>query len=176
MVSVIFALVFLATAAVGSPEQRSPAPPRGSALDGPLKPFKFLVGSCWTGAFASGAKDMHCFESLYGGHFVRDRHRVSGAAKPYEGETLYRWDAGTGTIRYAYYNSDGGVSEGTAQADGTALMFPETHRDPAGNIQEYRNAWRQTGPDEYVALTEKKTPSGWEEAFKIVFRRDARLP
>ena len=85
-----------------------------AAADDPMAPMGFLVGSCWKGAFpgGGGVSDTHCFEAVHGGRFIRDRHVVEGAPRPYSGETLYRWDGAARTIRYAYDASDGGHGAG----------------------------------------------------------------
>ena len=42
-----------------------------------------------------GPDDVHCFERVFGGQHVRDRHEVSRPGGPiYRGETLYSWDGG----------------------------------------------------------------------------------
>src|SRR5947209_20626453 len=94
-----------------------PAAP-ASAADGlaaELQPFAFLAGSCWRATLPGGQMtDTHCFTSMLGGRFLRDRHRINGAA--YAGETIYRWDAAAGRIRWDYYASDGMLMSGTAAA------------------------------------------------------------
>ena len=39
-----------------------------------------------------GEQDTHCFDAVYGGQHVRDRHEVTGGAGVYRGETLYSAD------------------------------------------------------------------------------------
>src|SRR4051795_10740603 len=81
-----------------------------------LQPFAFLAGSCWRATFPGGEMtDTHCFSPILNGHFLRDRHIVSHAPDPYLGETIYRWDAAAGRVRYDYYASDGSHSAGEAQ-------------------------------------------------------------
>jgi hypothetical protein len=81
-----------------------------------LQPLAFLVGHCWRGQLPDGNEDVHCFESVYGGQHVRDRHEVTGGAEIYRGETLYSWDGAAGAVAYTYWNSLGGVSRGTMRA------------------------------------------------------------
>ena len=145
-------------------------PPADALLPDALQPLQFLVGSCWSGKFKNGATDTHCFEPVFG-HFIRDRHEVVGDKDAYRGETLYRWDAKERVIRFTYWNSSGGVSEGTARSVDGDLVFPETHRDASGQLQEYRNVWRRTSENAYVALTERRIPAGWTESFRIEYRR-----
>ena len=38
-------------------------------------PQAFLAGSCWRGTFPDGKRtDEHCYEWVYAGQFLRDRH------------------------------------------------------------------------------------------------------
>ena len=73
-----------------------------------LEPLRFLLGHCWRGEFKNGSTDLHCFESVYGGQHVRDRHEVTGPDAPYRGETLYSWDGAAKRVGYTYWNSSGG--------------------------------------------------------------------
>lgn len=117
-----------------------------------LKPLEFLVGSCWTGAFPGGnVTDTHCFESVYGGQFIRDRHAVRGG-RPYQGETLYAWDAAKKKIVYTYWASSGGVSTGVVEPGAAGeLVFPEEHS--AGKQKRaLRNVWTRQGDDAYEVL------------------------
>lgn len=136
-----------------------------------LKPFSFFVGSCWTGTFPGGkTTDTHCFESMFDGQFVRDRHKVSGGS--YEGETVYWWDKGTNRITYTYWASDGGVSSGIAEIDGDTIVFPEEYRAKDGGTQSMRNVWKRRGADSYDVVVSKKNADGWQETWRMTLRRD----
>ena len=96
------------------------APP----LTAELQPLSFLVGHCWRGEFASRKHvDTHCFEPVFGGKFVRDRHEVTGGETVYRGETIYGWNAETRRVEYTYWSSDGGVSRGSMVPKDGALDF-----------------------------------------------------
>ena len=42
-----------------------------------LMPIAFLAGSCWTGVFqGSETFDVHCYEPVYDGQYLRDVHAV----------------------------------------------------------------------------------------------------
>src|SRR5512144_1524092 len=70
----------------------------------PFAPLEFLVGSCWVGTFPDGKQtDEHCFEWVFDRKFIRDRHTVRGGA-PYEGESLYSWDAKANRIAFSYWS------------------------------------------------------------------------
>lgn len=135
----------------------------------PLAALDFLVGSCWTGA-GPREVDRHCFTRAYG-HFVRDVHEVTGAAKPYGGETLYHWDAKAGVVRFTYWNTVGGVSTGTMTVDGSALVFPESYEGKDGRPIELRSVWTPEGADAYIATVMQKKGDSWAEVSRRVFKR-----
>ena len=130
----------------------APAPPGE-----PLAPLAFLVGHCWRGEFSGGAKDTHCFESVFDGRHVRDRHEVAGPGEPYRGETLYSWNAAQGRVEYTYWNSLGGVSRGTMAAKAGILDFgDESYTGPNGERMTMSTLWRRVGDDSYEAVTVSK--------------------
>ncbi|MGQ0559599.1 MAG: SRPBCC family protein [Sphingosinicella sp.] len=117
-----------------------------------FEPLRFLIGHCWQGQFASGETDTHCFEPVYGGQHVRDRHEVTGGRGLYRGETLY--SAEPGGVTFTYWNSRGGVSRGTLRAAPGWLDFgEETYRGPDGRTATISNHWRRVGDDAYEAVT-----------------------
>jgi hypothetical protein len=138
-----------------------------------LEPLAFLAGQCWSGPFPDGkVTDEHCFEWVYDGRFLRDRHIVRGGKKPYRGETLYYWDVAAKAITYIYFNSDGGVSRGTAKAEGDTLVFPsEHHTFEGGATIEYDTTWKREGDDRYVAITRQLKDGQWREAWRVDFKR-----
>lgn len=118
----------------------------------PMPPFEgmhFLLGHCWQGTFADGKIDTHCFEPVYGGALIRDRHEVTGG---YAGETLYHWDAAQGRAEYTYWNSAGGVSRGTMRPVGATLDFgDEVYRGRDGREQRIATSWHRDGDVAYEA-------------------------
>jgi uncharacterized protein YndB with AHSA1/START domain len=117
-----------------------------------LEPLAFLVGHCWRGEFKTDEQDTHCFESVYGGQHLRDRHEVTGAKGVYRGETLYSFDGQAAT--FTYWNSQGGVSRGTMRPDGDRLDFgDESYTDPNGRRISFSTHWRRVGDDAYEAVT-----------------------
>jgi hypothetical protein len=139
---VIGILVALAGAAAPSPAVRQE-----------LAPLGFLLGHCWRGEMPkTGEKDVHCFESVYGGQHVRERHKVDGRVGVYEGETLYSWDGSV--VTYTYWNSLGGVSRGSMRARGEKLDFgDESYKGPDGRTLSFSSYWRRVGPNAYEAVT-----------------------
>jgi uncharacterized protein YndB with AHSA1/START domain len=120
-----------------------------SDLSAPLAPLAFLVGHCWQAEVGQRRIDTHCFESLYGGRFVRDWHRVGGGAT-YEGETIYAWNARTRRVEYTYWASDGGVSRGSLVAHDGLLDFGEdVNRRSNGSEVRIATTWRPSGDTAY---------------------------
>jgi len=111
-------------------------------LAAPLAPMAPLVGHCWTAEVAAGQRDTHCFEAMYDGHFVRDRHEVSGRGVSYKGETVYAVEGTPARVAYTYWSSDGETMRGTMRGDGKRLDFGETvTRDAAGHEVRFGVEW-----------------------------------
>jgi uncharacterized protein YndB with AHSA1/START domain len=131
---------------------RAGAPP--SPLRAELEPLRFLLGHCWRGEFRDGSVDTHCFESVYGGQHVRDRHEVKGTGAPYRGETLYSWDGAAKRVGYTYWNSSGGLSRGTLAAKGEGLDFgDEAYTGADGRKTTISTMWRKVGADSYETVS-----------------------
>jgi hypothetical protein len=147
----------------------------GSALaaDAQLQPLEFLVGHCWQGAFPDGkATDKHCFENVFDGKFIRDRHVVTSERPPYSGETIYWMDHNSRQINYLYFASDGGVSTGIVEVKDGVLTFPnEKYTGSDGKSQTLRTVWQRKGDNEYLAVTEEEKAGKWIEAWRIDFKR-----
>lgn len=132
-------------------------------LPKPLSPLSFLVGHCWRGEFSrTGQQDTHCFEPVYGGAHVRDRHAVTGKPEVYRGESLYSWNPEKKTIEYVYWNSAGGVSRGALRAEAGRLLFDgEEHLRADGSRVTYSTYWRRLGDDSYEVVTNSAdSPTG----------------
>jgi len=112
----------------------------GPALAPELAPMAPLVDHCWAAQLPGGQRDVHCFEAMYGGRFVRDRHEVSGGGAHYLGETVYGVEAGQ--VAFTYWSSDGETMRGTMRGDGRRLDFGESvvRRDAAGDTR-LRTEW-----------------------------------
>lgn len=130
-----------------------------AALSEPLSPLQFLVGHCWQAPIGDGTQiDKHCFELVYGGKHLRDRHVVTDAAGKitYEGETIYAFNGKAKRIEYAYFSSDGGVSYGSVAAkDGGQLLDfgDETFNGNDGRELKISTEWRRVGDDAYEAVS-----------------------
>jgi hypothetical protein len=153
------ALGLLAAALPAAPAAAADPPAAG------FQPFAFLAGSCWRATLPDGRMtDTHCFTSMLGGRFLRDRHRIAGA--DYAGETIYRWDAAAGQIRWDYYASDGMLMSGTAAAGsegGVAFEVVSVSPQSAAPVP-MRIAWRRDGTDAYVVTTEVRAGDSWRAA------------
>lgn len=144
-----FALLLLATQPV-------------AAEPGKLAPLDFLVGHCWQGEFKARSEvDTHCFESVYGGKHVRDRHEVTGGKGVYRGETIFSWNAETGQAEYTYWNSNGGVSRGAMVANGKTIDFgEEVHTRADGSKLTISTVMRILGPAAYEVVSMRNGVTG----------------
>ncbi|HEY0116955.1 MAG TPA: SRPBCC domain-containing protein [Allosphingosinicella sp.] len=153
------ALAFALAAAQPSPAPPPPPPPPRINLTRPFAGMQFLLGHCWQGTFADGKLDTHCFEPVYGGALIRDRHEVTGG---YAGETLYNWDANRTLAEYTYWNVSGGVSRGTMREQGGLLDFgDEVYRGRDGRETRIATIWRRIDDTSYeVRVTSAADPTG----------------
>jgi hypothetical protein len=123
-----------------------------------LRIFAPLVGHCWQGQAPGGAgTDTHCFEAVYGGEHVRDRHTVLVDAKAvYLGETLYSVEGET--VSFTYWNSLGGIGRGTVAAQGSEILFSGSMRqEPSSAAAPLHATWRLTS-DGYEVVWPDGTP------------------
>ncbi len=137
----------------------SAAPP----LRPELEPMRFLVGHCWRGPMKQGAQhDVHCFEPVFGGQHIRDRHEVTGGATIYRGETLYSWNGAAKRIDYVYWNSLGGVSKGSMTPRPGLFDFGgETYTGADGRQLTMSTEWRRIDERSYEArTTSRENPIG----------------
>jgi hypothetical protein len=139
-----------------------------------LAPLSFLVGACWYGEFPGQDRyDVHCFEPLLGGRYIRDVHAVPGPEETYRGETIYWWDEASAQIRYLYFNSGGGVSEGRAVSEDDLIRFPdERHQSADGRVRVIASTLRRDGADAYLARsTDVTLPDNPTELVTMRFER-----
>jgi hypothetical protein len=102
----------------------------------PLQPWSALIGHCWAGSAPGNAgTDTHCFETVFGGQHVRDRHAVvAGGREVYSGESIY---SASGTkVVFTYWNSLGGVGSGEAVVKGDQWLFSGTIHATATSGEE----------------------------------------
>jgi len=124
-----------------------------------LSPFKPLIGACWRADFSSSVHDTHCFEALYGGAHVRDRHEVQDGGKiVYAGETTYSVDGNE--VVFIYVNSLGGVGHGKVQKQGSLLTFTGAMRaSPDKAQQPIDSEWRIVDANHYEVRSLVQSPS-----------------
>jgi hypothetical protein len=136
-----------------------------------FRPLEFLVGSCWIGTFPDGKRtDEHCFEWVFDRAFIRDRHVVRGGDRPYEGESLYRWDSKSQGLAFWYWNSQGGVSEGSVEHTAEGVVFPERYTSDTG-VVEMKAVWTQTGRDRYRLRQAERAADGWKTLWTMDLTR-----
>ena len=140
----------------------------------PLQPLDFLVGHCWSGDLPGKmGRDTHCFEAMYGGKFVRDKHVVHGERGDYRGETIYGFDPARKQIVYWYFSSDGDIDSSTMIPVTDGFDFPERHLTVPQDVV-MRTHWKRVGADRYEALNERKTSDGkWQVEWKVDYVRAA---
>lgn len=128
-----------------------------------LKLFDRLVGKCFIAKVGPNSTDGHCFEAVYGGKHVRDRHRVIVDGKlVYGGETIYSRSGDE--FVFTYINTLGGVGHGKAKAAPTGITFTGSMRGaPSSPPQSMDSTWRWQGAG-YVASDGK----GADVVFKPV--------
>ena len=108
-----------------------------SLAQAPLQPWSALVGHCFAGPApgGAGAIDKHCFEGVYGGEHVRDRHVVTKNGRAiYQGESLY--SARGDQVIFTYWNSLGGLGTGKAVVAGDQWTFSGTIHATAVSAEE----------------------------------------
>lgn len=149
-----------------------PANAEEKPADERLTPLAFLAGYCWSGPFADGkSTDEHCYEWMYGGKFLRDRHIVRGGEKPYRGETFFFWDGTENAVGYVYFNSDGGVSRGTLKVEGDVLLFPAERYTEGSTTREFSTTLVREDADNYYTSTRELKDGNWQEAWRVAYRR-----
>lgn len=143
-------------------------PPRyhADAIDA----FTPLIGRCWSAPVEDGqSTDTHCF-TLMLGHYVRDRHIVPGDPD-YAGETIFHADWETGELHFRYYNSVGGVSDGTGSAsEGEVVFDEETYTGNDGATRQFRGRYSNISEDGYDSVTEELENGEWVVVSRQQFR------
>jgi len=124
-----------------------------------LSVFAPFAGSCWVADFSPTMSDTHCFEAMYDGAHVRDRHEVKEKGKIiYAGETVYSLD-GNSAI-FTYFNSLGGIGRGTVEPSGSTLHFKGSMRaSPDKSPQQIDSEWRIVDDDHYDVRSLVKSAS-----------------
>ena len=146
-------------------------PMKSAAQAHPLEPLAFLVGHCWAGTFPDGKQtDEHCFEWMFDRKFVRDRHVVHNAPKPYSGETIYQWDRESQRITFTYWNSDGGIETGAAYAENGVLTFPAKYRSAQGEL-DLRAVWTRDGDNAYRVEQYQRVGDAWKTMWTMTMKR-----
>jgi len=133
--------------------------------------FQPLLGACWSSGFdQSDAVDTHCFTDLMG-RYVRDRHIIPGNPA-YGGETFFFYDTEYESVEFYYYNSIGGISDGSNvhAADGIAYDS-ENYRGPDGDNRTFRGRYEDISYDGYTSVTEELQGDDWVEVSRQVFFR-----
>ena len=130
----------------------------------PLQPFAPLVSHCFVGPRPDNkGTDRHCFEGVYGGQHIRDRHVVTvGGKEVYAGETIY--SAKGAQVIFTYWNSLGGLGTGIASLAPDRWRFSGTvHGTPDGKEQPIATTWKLS-PEGYDVSSEGERPRPFKRA------------
>jgi hypothetical protein len=144
-----------------------------------FKPFEFLIGHCWTGTFPDGkATNTHCYEWMLDRAFIRDRHVVKSSGPDYKGETVYYLDGATGSVKYRYWNTIGGLSDGALGTDAKRIQIVEdVYRGKDGKTQKFQGEIERLSDTQYRASTRTWDGKAWKALWSITFTRiDAAAP
>jgi hypothetical protein len=142
-----------------------------SVPEGAFRPLDRLAGGCFRGAFPDGrSTDEHCWEWVWEGRFLRDRHVVKGPQPDYEGETLYGWDSETRQLRFWYFTNAGFFSTGVVRPDGERAVFPETVVE-GGRRRELESVTTFPSPDSYRVVSRERVDGEWKELWTMELRR-----
>ena len=119
--------------------------------DDGLNLLQTLTGKCFVAEVGSGARDTHCFATVYGGKHIRDTHKVVLQGRViYRGETTYSSEGGE--LRFHYINSLGGAGRGSARAISGGIAFVGAMRsDSEAASQPMNSEWRWAGTGYAVA-------------------------
>ena len=130
----------------------------------PLQPWAPLVGQCFAGpAPVAGGIDKHCFESVYGGQHIRDRHVVTVDGRAvYEGESLYSVHGPK--VIFTYWNSLGGLGTGEADLRTDRWKFSGTIHATADATEQPMTATWTVVPDGYEVSAEGGGPRLFKRA------------
>ncbi len=144
---------------------------RGSTVEA----FEPLINSCWWASFDDTDQvDIHCFNSLFGVH-VRDRHIVAGDPD-YTGETLFHSDP-EGHLHFRYFNSIGGVSDGSGMLGEDDIVFgEETYTGPDGETRIFRGRYSNISFDGYHSVTEELIDGDWVVVADLQFTQADHNP
>lgn len=135
-----------------------------------LSIFKPFVGACWRADLTATVHDTHCFEAMYGGAHIRDRHEVqSGRKTIYAGETIYSADGPA--LVFTYVNSLGGVGLGKVGVADKLLGFRGSMRGSPDKAQQAIDSeWRLIDADHYEVRSLVPSKSG-EPDKPLIFTR-----
>ena len=134
-----------------------------------FKWFRELAGACWKGDHPDGkTSDTQCYQLQYG-RFVRGTIAISAGARPYEGDSLFWWDAKNARMAYTQWASNGVVISNEAVFEGETLVFPDRPR--AGGEVNGRSVWTRIDPDTYRVSRETRDGADWKPQFAVTYKR-----
>lgn len=133
-------------------------------------PLETLSGACWEAQIdmqdenAKPAKNVHCFERMFGGEFIRDSHKFVGEGTDMVlGESVYA-PAGEGRYKITNYSELGSIEDTTAElTDEGALMYPVA--------KKIRSILQLRDENTYEVRQEEKKGGRWSVTSTLVYTR-----
>jgi hypothetical protein len=113
---------------------------------------------------AKPAKNVHCFEHMFGGEFIRDSHKFVGEGTDMVlGESVYA-PAGEGQYKITNYSDLGSIENTTAElTDDGALMYPVA--------KKIRSILQLRDENSYEVRQEEKKGGRWSVTSTLVYTR-----
>jgi len=131
-------------------------------------PLEQLSGSCWVADVPSdggapAAQNIHCFEKMFGGQFVRDRHEfISDGVDPIVGESVYAPD-GAG-LKITNYSDLGSIEQARADvSENGELVFQVS--------KKIRSILQLIDENSYELRQEERKGGRWNIVNKQMFTR-----
>ena len=131
-------------------------------------PLDHLSGACWVAEVPSegeapAAQNIHCFEKMFGGQFIRDRHEfVSEGAEPITGESVYALED-TG-FKITNYSDLGSIEQAHASvSESGELVFQVS--------KKIRSILQVIDADSYELRQEERKGGSWNIVNRQAFTR-----
>lgn len=140
----------------------------GSAQAQGFGPLEQLSGACWVAEVPSegdvpAAQNIHCFEKMFGGQFIRDRHEfVSDGADPITGESVYAAD-GDG-FKITNYSDLGSIEEARADITEDGQLVFQVNK-------KIRSILQLIDENSYELRQEERKGGSWNIVNRQMFTR-----
>jgi len=138
--------------------------------------FSQVVGACWKGTFPDGTTShRHCysrqFETFIRGTSELHALREGKQLTVFQGDSLFAWNASSGTIQYYVWGTDGNHRQLSAQYEKDELHFPVPSRQDPSKMA-FRSVWRRLNESSFEVRRERPSGDGWSVDLRVVYRRE----